>query len=51
MSEIKHASVWLPPPFPLEGCLPRRVQQVQQNIKAQRDAFYAKVDEVNHASV
>lgn len=37
MSEIKHASVWLPPAFPLEGRLPRRVQQVQQNILRQCD--------------
>ncbi|RUT37609.1 DUF2235 domain-containing protein [Pseudomonas sp. PAMC 29040] len=35
MSEVKHAGVWLPPPFPLEGRLPRRVEQVQQNILRQ----------------
>ncbi|KPN90924.1 T6SS phospholipase effector Tle1-like catalytic domain-containing protein [Pseudomonas nunensis] len=35
MSAIKHASVWLPPPFPLEGRLPRRAAQVQQNILRQ----------------
>jgi hypothetical protein len=35
MSEMKHASVWYPPPFPLEGRLPRRVEQVQQNIVRQ----------------
>ncbi|WP_226503045.1 DUF2235 domain-containing protein [Pseudomonas sp. MWU16-30317] len=35
MSEVKHASVWLPPPFPAEGRLPRRVEQVQQNILRQ----------------
>ena len=31
MSEMKHASAWLAPAFPLEGRLPRRVEQVQQN--------------------
>ena len=35
MSEVKHASVWLPPAFPMEGRLPRRVGQVQQNILRQ----------------
>ncbi|WP_455884310.1 T6SS phospholipase effector Tle1-like catalytic domain-containing protein [Pseudomonas spelaei] len=35
MSEMKHASVCYPPPFPLEGRLPRRVGQVQQNILRQ----------------
>jgi hypothetical protein len=35
MSEVKHASVWLPPAFPVEGRLPRRVEQVQQNILRQ----------------
>ncbi|MDI2590470.1 DUF2235 domain-containing protein [Pseudomonas sp. 681] len=35
MSEVKHASVWLPPEFPMEGRLPRRVGQVQQNILRQ----------------
>lgn len=37
MSEVKHASVWYPPPFPLEGRLPRRVEQVQQNILRQSE--------------
>jgi hypothetical protein len=35
MSEVKHASVWVPPPFPLQGRLPSRVEQVQQNILRQ----------------
>ncbi len=35
MSEVKQASVWVPPPFPLEGRLPRRAEQVQQNILRQ----------------
>jgi hypothetical protein len=35
MSEIKQASVWYPPAFPLEGRLPRRIVQVQQNILRQ----------------
>ena len=35
MSEVKHASVWLPPAFPMEGRLPRRTVQVQQNILRQ----------------
>lgn len=36
MSEVKHASVCYPPPFPLEGRLPRRAHQVQQNISRHR---------------
>ncbi|WP_443701154.1 T6SS phospholipase effector Tle1-like catalytic domain-containing protein, partial [Pseudomonas sp.] len=35
MSEMKHASVWYPQPFPFRGRLPRRVEQVQQNILRQ----------------
>ncbi|MDI2590467.1 hypothetical protein POF45_03345 [Pseudomonas sp. 681] len=35
MSEVKHASVWVPPPFPLQGRLPSRVEQGQQNILRQ----------------
>lgn len=35
MSEVSRASVCYPPPFPLEGRLPRRVEQVQQNILRQ----------------
>ena len=37
MSEIKQASVCYPPPFPLEGRLPRRIGQVQQNILRQSE--------------
>ena len=37
MSELKHASVCYPPPFPVQGRLPRRVEQVQQNILRQCD--------------
>ncbi|WP_017708693.1 T6SS phospholipase effector Tle1-like catalytic domain-containing protein [Pseudomonas syringae] len=41
MPEIKHANVWYPPPFPLQGRLPSRAVQVQQNIhrhgQAERD--------------
>ena len=36
MSEVKHASACYPPPFPLEGRLPRRAHQVQQNLSRHR---------------
>ena len=36
MSEVKHASICYPPAFPLEGRLPRRALQVQQNLVRQR---------------
>jgi hypothetical protein len=36
MSEVKHANVCYPPAFPLEGRLPRRALQVQQNLARQR---------------
>ncbi|VVP32553.1 hypothetical protein PS838_04422 [Pseudomonas fluorescens] len=35
MSEVKHAPVWYPPQFPLQGRLPNRAAQVQQNIQRQ----------------
>ncbi|WP_122430034.1 T6SS phospholipase effector Tle1-like catalytic domain-containing protein [Pseudomonas viridiflava] len=35
MSEVNHASVCLPPPFPLEGRLPRNALQVQRNLLRQ----------------
>ncbi|WP_223466659.1 T6SS phospholipase effector Tle1-like catalytic domain-containing protein [Pseudomonas sp. GL-RE-26] len=31
MSEVKHAPVWYPPQFPLQGRLPTRAAQVHQN--------------------
>ena len=37
MSEVKHAPVWYPPPFPVQGRLPGRVEHVQQNILRQCD--------------
>jgi hypothetical protein len=36
MSEVKHARVCYPPPFPQEGRLPRRAHQVQLNLHRQR---------------
>lgn len=36
MSEVKHASVCYPPPFPLEGRLPRQAYQFHQNLSRQR---------------
>ena len=35
MSEVKHASMWYPPAFPVEGRLPRNVAQVYQNNRRQ----------------
>jgi hypothetical protein len=35
MSEIKHAPVWYPPQFPLQGRLPNRAAQVHRNIQRQ----------------
>lgn len=35
MSTVKHAPLWYPPQFPVEGRLPRRAEQVQQNIQRQ----------------
>ena len=35
MSEVKHAPVWYPPQFPLQGRLPNRAAQVHQNIQRQ----------------
>lgn len=35
MSEVKHASLWYPPQFPLQGRLPSRPEQVQQNLQLQ----------------
>ena len=37
MSEVKHAPVCYPPPFPVQGRLPSRIEQVQQNILRQCD--------------
>ena len=35
MSEVKHAPLWYPPQFPLQGRLPSRAAQVQQNSQRQ----------------
>ncbi|MBT9575388.1 T6SS phospholipase effector Tle1-like catalytic domain-containing protein [Pseudomonas umsongensis] len=35
MSEVKHASMWYPPAFPVEGRLPRSAAQVYQNNQRQ----------------
>jgi hypothetical protein len=35
MSEVKHAPVWYPPQFPLQGRLPTRAAQVHQNLHRQ----------------
>jgi hypothetical protein len=35
MSEVKHAPLWFPPAFPVEGRLPRNVAQVYQNNRRQ----------------
>ena len=35
MSEVKHASMWYPPAFPVEGRLPRSAAQVHQNNRRQ----------------
>ncbi|MEB2519767.1 DUF2235 domain-containing protein [Pseudomonas sp. YuFO20] len=35
MSEVKHASMWYPPAFPVEGRLPRNVAQIHQNNRRQ----------------
>lgn len=35
MSKINKAPVWFPPQFPLEGRLPQRAGQVQQNLRRQ----------------
>ncbi|WP_447903209.1 T6SS phospholipase effector Tle1-like catalytic domain-containing protein [Pseudomonas serbica] len=35
MSEVKHASMWYPPAFPVEGRLPRSAAQVHQNNRCQ----------------
>lgn len=37
MSDVKHAPVCYPPPFPLQGRLPRHGAKVYQNIRLQRD--------------
>ncbi|NWA05002.1 T6SS phospholipase effector Tle1-like catalytic domain-containing protein [Pseudomonas gingeri] len=35
MSAVKHAPLWYPPQFPVQGRLPSRPAQVQQNIQRQ----------------
>lgn len=40
MSEVKHAPVFYPPQFPIQGRLPSRAEHVEQNIQRQHQQKY-----------
>lgn len=50
MSEVKHAPLWYPPQFPVQGRLPSRAAQVQQNIQRQRQLEYDYHDALSVAA-
>lgn len=50
MSEMKHAPLWYPPQFPLQGRLPSRAEQVQQNLQRQCQQEYDYHDALSVAA-
>ena len=50
MSEIKHAPLWYPPEFPVQGRLPSREAHVYQNMQRQRQQERDYHDEMSMAA-